>query len=107
MRLQGKNALVTGSSRGIGRGIALRFAQEGANVAINYVGSRQAAEDTQKEVEAFGVRSVILPADISSASEVRANRGCRNPSAFGGPLPLHPATYAPAPRRARRGAHLL
>jgi glucose 1-dehydrogenase len=72
MRLKGKNALVTGSSRGIGRGIVMRFAREGANVAINYVGSRQAAEDTQKEVEAFGVRSVILPADISSAAEVKA-----------------------------------
>ena len=72
MRLKGKNALVTGSSRGIGRGIALRFAQEGANVAINYVGSTAAAEDTQRAVEAFGVRSVILPADISSAADVAA-----------------------------------
>jgi glucose 1-dehydrogenase len=72
MRLKGKNALVTGSSRGIGRGIAVRFAQEGANVAINYVGSKAAAEDTQQAVEAFGVKSVILPADISSADEVRA-----------------------------------
>jgi glucose 1-dehydrogenase len=70
MRLKGKNALVTGSSRGIGRGIAVRFAQEGANVAINYVGSTAAAEDTQRAVEAFGVRSVILPADISSAADV-------------------------------------
>ena len=72
MRLKGKNALVTGSSRGIGRGIALRFAQEGANVAINYVGSKEAAADTQQAVEAFGVKSVILPADISSAAEVTA-----------------------------------
>lgn len=71
MRLQGKNALVTGSSRGIGRGIALRFAQEGANVAINYVGAKEAAEETQRAVEAFGVRSVILAADVSSAAEVR------------------------------------
>jgi glucose 1-dehydrogenase len=71
MRLKGKNALVTGSSRGIGRGIALRFAQEGANVAINYVGAKEAAEEAQRAVEAFGVRSVILPADISSAAEVR------------------------------------
>src|SRR5918996_1224433 len=44
MKLKGKNAVVTGSSRGIGRGIALRFAQEGANVAINYVGAKDAAE---------------------------------------------------------------
>jgi glucose 1-dehydrogenase len=71
MRLKGKNALVTGSSRGIGRGIALRFAGEGANVAINYVGGKEAAEDTQRAVEAFGVKAVILPADVSSATEVK------------------------------------
>jgi glucose 1-dehydrogenase len=70
MRLKGKNALVTGSSRGIGRGIALRFAQEGANVAINYVGSRDAAEETQQAAEAHGVRAVILPADIASPAAV-------------------------------------
>ena len=71
MRLQGKNALVTGSSRGIGRGIALRFAREGANVAINYVGAKTAAEDVQREVAAYGVKSVILPADIASPADVR------------------------------------
>lgn len=71
MKLKGKNALVTGSSRGIGRGIALRFAQEGANVAINYVGAKEAAAEVQHAVEAFGVRAVILPADISSAAEVK------------------------------------
>jgi glucose 1-dehydrogenase len=72
MRLKGKNALVTGSSRGIGRGIALRFAQEGANVAINYVGSKEAAEETQRAVEAHGVKAVILPADIASPAAVAA-----------------------------------
>lgn len=71
MKLQGKNALVTGSSRGIGRGIAVRFAREGANVAINYVGSRRAAEDALAEVTAHGVRGVILAADIGRVDEVR------------------------------------
>ena len=71
MRLQGKNALVTGSSRGIGRGIAIRFAQEGANVAINYVGSAEAAETTLREVTSYGVRGVILPADVGKVSEVQ------------------------------------
>jgi glucose 1-dehydrogenase len=71
MKLKGKNALVTGSSRGIGRGIAIRFAQEGANVAINYVGSVQAAEDTLEAVTAHGVRGVILPADVGSVVDVQ------------------------------------
>ncbi|MDH4063478.1 MAG: glucose 1-dehydrogenase [Acidobacteriota bacterium] len=72
MRLKGKNALVTGSSRGIGRGIAIRYAQEGANVAINYVGAAQAAEDTLAAVTAYGVRGVILPADVANVGEVQA-----------------------------------
>jgi glucose 1-dehydrogenase len=71
MKLQGKNALVTGSSRGIGRGIAIRFAREGANVAINYVGSVQAAEETLQQVTSHGVRGVILPADVGKVDEVQ------------------------------------
>jgi glucose 1-dehydrogenase len=71
MRLKGKNALVTGSSRGIGRGIALRFAQEGANVAINYVGGRDAAEETRQAAAVYGIKAVTIPADISSADAVR------------------------------------
>jgi glucose 1-dehydrogenase len=64
-RLEGKTALITGSSRGIGRGIAVRFAQEGANVVINYVGSRETAEDALRAVEATGARGLLLQADVS------------------------------------------
>lgn len=71
MRLRGKNALVTGSSRGIGRGIAIRYAQEGANVAINYAGSVHDAEQTLAAVCACGVRGVVLPADVGRVSEVQ------------------------------------
>jgi glucose 1-dehydrogenase len=66
-RLAGKVALVTGSSRGIGRGIAVRFAQEGANVVVNYAGSLRAGEETLADVIAAGARGVLLQADVSSA----------------------------------------
>ncbi len=69
-RLKGKTALVTGSSRGIGRAIATRFAREGANVAINYVGSVAAAEDTLADVTGAGGRGVLLKADVGSAADV-------------------------------------
>ena len=68
--LAGKTAIVTGSSRGIGRGIAIRFAQEGANVVVNYAGSLSAGEETLAEVIAAGARGVLLQADVSSAPEV-------------------------------------
>jgi glucose 1-dehydrogenase len=69
-RLAGKTAVVTGSSRGIGRGIATRFAQEGANVVINYVGAVGAAEDALAEVVARGARGALVQADVSAAAEV-------------------------------------
>lgn len=68
-RLEGKCALVTGSSRGIGRGVAARLAREGADVAVSYVGAKQAAEDALAEVTAAGVRGVLLQADVGSAPE--------------------------------------
>jgi glucose 1-dehydrogenase len=69
-RLRGKTALITGASRGIGRGIAQRFAQEGANVAINFVGSSAAAEEALADVTAAGARGAIFQADVSSAAAV-------------------------------------
>ncbi len=69
-RLAGRTAIVTGSSRGIGRGIATRFAREGANVVVNYAGSLRAGEETLAEVIAAGARGVLLQADVSSAPEV-------------------------------------
>ena len=69
-RLAGKTALVTGSSSGIGAGIALRLAQEGASIAINYRKDRAGAEETLAGVEAAGARGVIVQADVSVVAEV-------------------------------------
>jgi 3-oxoacyl-[acyl-carrier protein] reductase len=55
--LQGKTALITGASRGIGRGIALKFAEQGANVAFTYLSSVEKGLELQKELEAFGVKA--------------------------------------------------
>lgn len=77
--LQGKTALVTGASSGIGQAIAIRLAQEGCNVAINYRSNPDAAQDTQDQamqtacngVEACGVRSLLVQGDVSKESDIR------------------------------------
>jgi len=69
-KLDGKAALVTGGGRGIGRGIVVELAREGADVAINYRRDHAAAEATAREVEAFGRRAVVLQADVSDGAAV-------------------------------------
>ncbi|MDO5346153.1 MAG: 3-oxoacyl-[acyl-carrier-protein] reductase [Lachnospiraceae bacterium] len=69
--LKGKKALVTGAGRGIGRAIALTLAAYGADVAVNYNGSREAAEQVVKEIQALGRRAVALQADVSKEDECR------------------------------------
>ena len=71
-RLVGKVALVTGGSRGIGRAIVLRFAQEGADVAINYSRDDAAARDVLAEVESIGRRGILIKANLANVSETRA-----------------------------------
>ncbi|MCK8434818.1 3-oxoacyl-ACP reductase FabG [Streptomyces sp. D2-8] len=67
--LDGKVALVTGGSRGIGAATAVRLAREGADVAVGYVKSKEAAEDVVRAVEALGRRTVALRADTGDATE--------------------------------------
>ncbi len=69
--LAGQTAIVTGSSSGIGQGIAERLAQEGANVVIDYVGGPDGAQETLKKVEAAGAKGVIVEADVSQLDAVR------------------------------------
>jgi glucose 1-dehydrogenase len=81
MKLEGKVALVTGSSQGIGQGIVVRLAQEGANVIINYRSHPEGAEETLAKIEATGGKCYMaqcpkshaytIQADLSSVSEVQ------------------------------------
>jgi glucose 1-dehydrogenase len=68
-RLEGKVAVVTGSSRGIGRGIAVRFAREGAAVVVNYASGADQAKETLSQVEAAGGRGLIVRADLRRVPE--------------------------------------
>lgn len=70
MRLEGKRALITGGGRGIGREIALGYAREGADVAVNYVRDAAAAERTAAEIRALGRRAAVVQGDTSVAADV-------------------------------------
>ena len=84
MSLQGKTALVTGSSRNIGKAIALAFAKEGANVVVNAVSrmddARAVAEEAERE---HGVKALAIQADVSDGGQVAAMIEQAN-GAFGG-----------------------
>jgi 3-oxoacyl-[acyl-carrier protein] reductase len=69
-RLEGKTAIVTGASRGIGRATALALAAEGAKVAVNYASSRGAADEVVAEIVALGSEAIAVPGDVSKADQV-------------------------------------
>jgi glucose 1-dehydrogenase len=68
-RLAGKTAIVTGSASGIGQGIALRFASEGANVVIDDRSQSEAGEETRAKAERFGVKAILVVADVSKIAD--------------------------------------
>ena len=70
LKLRGKRALVTGSSRGIGRAIALSLADFKVDVAINYLRNRTRAEETAHEIEARGVRALVLKGNVAKPDHV-------------------------------------
>ncbi len=71
-KLDERIALITGASRGIGRGIALELAREGAHVAVNYRREADAAAKTVRDIEALGSKAIALQADVSDWNAVQA-----------------------------------
>ncbi|OPJ56933.1 3-oxoacyl-[acyl-carrier-protein] reductase FabG [Alkalithermobacter paradoxus] len=71
IELKDKVALVTGGSRGIGKSIAIKLASLGANVVINYTSREEEALNTQKEIESYGVKSMVVKCDVSKYDDVQ------------------------------------
>lgn len=70
MTLKGKHALVTGSSRGIGRGIALKLAERGARIAVHYYQNEEAAKSTLAKIREFGSDGILVQADVCHLEEI-------------------------------------
>ena len=69
-KFSGKTVLITGSGRGIGRAIAVKFGQEGANVVVNDLHDDDNAKETIRQVEATGAKAIFIPSDISKVENV-------------------------------------
>lgn len=72
MKFEGKTALVTGGSRGIGRAVCLELARGGANVALCYAGNEAAAQETVAAIEALGAKALAVRCDVSDAAQADA-----------------------------------
>ena len=70
--LAGQKALVTGSSSGIGKGVAIALAKAGADIVINYAGSKERAEEAAQEITALGRQAIVQKADVSDEGQVQA-----------------------------------
>ena len=72
MNFEGKTALVTGGSRGLGRAVCLELAKGGASVVLCYAGNEAAAQETVREIEALGAKALAICCDVSDAAQVDA-----------------------------------
>lgn len=68
--LKGKVAIITGSGRGIGKAIALKLAENGADIVINDIPGSDYADETKKEIEALGVRAIVVRGDVRNKDDV-------------------------------------
>jgi 3-oxoacyl-[acyl-carrier protein] reductase len=71
MKLEGKNAVVTGGGRGVGRAISLAFAREGANVVVNYAGNEKAANEVVEMVQKMGRKAVAVKGDVGQEADAQ------------------------------------
>ncbi|ERM19447.1 3-oxoacyl-[acyl-carrier-protein] reductase [Brevibacillus laterosporus] len=69
LMLEGKVALITGASRGIGRAIALKYAEAGANIIVNYSGNEAKAQETVAEIEKLGREAIMIRANVGNTEE--------------------------------------
>ena len=82
MKLKGKNVLVTGGSRGIGKSICIALADEGANIAFTYISQNDAANDTVAEIRNYGVDALSFQCDVrdrKTLKNITKEKGCRTP----------------------------
>ena len=70
MKLEGKVAIVTGSSQGIGSGIALKFAEEGADVVVNYCNNDETAQTVADKIRSSGRKALTIKADVTKSADV-------------------------------------
>jgi len=77
MKLEGKNAVVTGGGRGVGRAISLEFAKQGANVVVNYAGNQTAANEVVKMIQDMGRKAVAVKGDVGQEEDaIRVIEAC-------------------------------